>query len=555
MCGIWGFNRKGISATCQGAKVRGLDGSKERSNREITFGHSLLSISSRSIYSSQQEPKLPFKSFESLFTYNGEIFAFGSNIPQADDTSHLIKSIESIDPHDLHEKLGEILNSFNGFFAFAFYSKITSTVILARDRYGQKPLYYSTKDKNFYFSSSAIDCLEWFSPGYQYSSPFVHENRGGGVYIDEQNPFPGVFQVPAGHFVSINLKGSRLNLTDTKWYFPVKRLDAFKPVSLKYFEETTRELHDLLIDSIKLRSTSDSVLSLSGGVDSTLLAAIHSKKISPLPAYSLDVADHQFNELETVKAVAHYLRIPLHIVQNNVSIKDFVMGVHLLEASSFNCSFAGFIEFYRAIAANSRVCIEGHGADELFGGYPNFIRQLIIDKGIRGNYKELPHLLSSFTKTSSLGKAKTFISLLKGLFLHLKSNDNTEKLLDSFFWRTSLPMVLRTFDRIQMQSGIEGRSPFLDYRVVEFIQKQPLDYLFYEGEIKAPLKYLLDKEYNILRLLPTKKIGFTSSYKTVYQLTNQLSLSNFNEQSRRINQVEIFNAVMAKHARGDCLKM
>lgn len=551
MCGIWGSNHEIFDDHSLGAMRRGLDGSSSKKLKSIRFGHSLLSISSRPSFSNRTIPLLPHSTDNTLLTYNGEIFSIYSKRIISNDTLELINAFGDLCEDNILKDLPVLLNNFNGFFAIAYFVARSKTVYLIRDRFGQKPLYYSYHTNKYFFSSSALDCLYWRDPKYSYSSPLIHENRGGGLYIDEINPFPGVYQVPPGSFVKLQEISGQIIQSIHQWYFPVKRQSTSVRLSYTEFEDKCYELHDLLLDSIKLRSSCDAVISLSGGIDSTLLAAMYSRNIGSIPAFTLNVQDDQFSEISTVKKVANYLQIPLNIISNDFTFSDLIKSVYLLEMPSFNCSFIGFGEYYKQMSMHTRVCIEGHGADELFGGYPNFLRQLVVDYIFHSNFKRTHLLFSSLKDITETNNVQALISIIKGLLLNLTTKSSTEKLLIEFFTKTSLPMVLRTFDRIQIESGVEGRSPFLDYRVVEFIQNQSLDFLYYKGIAKSPLKYLLDKEYNLLQFLPKKKIGFTSSYKTLFQMFLNHGLTIDAKSARQLDQGQIFNSIIGNYSYDD----
>jgi asparagine synthase (glutamine-hydrolysing) len=536
MCGIFGIigsvedvNR--YKRCSESVKYRGPDDFESLSDNTgegLTFylAHSRLIING-----DLKRGKQPVKSLNgNILLFNGEIFDYDNKDYKGDfitDTERLSLDLDK-------DFSIEYLNKLNGFFAIVFYSKIEDSFYLIRDRFGEKPLYYHYSDGCLVFSSTG--------KGVQYSGHSEFSSfgfvRGGGIAYKEDEPAKNIKQVPAGHF----LKFSKSEVSLHQWY----KLTIDQSVhSQKDFSKLVDDFDLLLQDACRIRISDqrDIAVSISGGVDSTLildtisLVKSSDQKIVPF-TYSVD--DAEFNELDRVNKTISKLNMPNLCVVHEESLyqNDIDSLLRIVEFPSFNLSFFGYNVFYKRISKSGfRVVLEGHGPDEILGGYA--ISHVLYIVYCLRTLKMFRFFKAFISHKEIFGTSLIVVlkNILQNLFIsdvqNLVYNKNWE-----LFSTSSLPNVLRTFDRITMFNNLESRSPFLDYRVVRFLFSISPDFIFYNDKPKSILLHLLVKRgYKAENF--KRKIGFTSDFSKLYSAFGLTDVGdrhkNFNSAMRMVN--------------------
>lgn len=475
---------------------------------EITFGHTRLIITGDT--KNGQQPVVKEKM---VLTYNGEIFNFENvHINGISDTEVLADLLEG-------GISNEKLNSLNGFFAFSAYYPETKTLYLVRDRFGEKPLYYKLINDTLYFSSAAqpfkvLEAME-ISP--------IQESPGGGIIFNEIFPTKGVSQVPPGHLLCF--RDNQIEIR--KWYMPDFRNIAPK----NSYSHVVDAFEQTLFDAVRIRIKDQNsvAVSLSGGLDSTLIMDTI-KRIGGvnIEAFTLSTDDPRFNELRVVEQHASRIGVDLNVVlEPQHDIAQFNRCLEVLEFPSYNFSFVGYDSYYEAVRKKGiRVILEGHGPDEYLGGYAPMHLAYMAGRLLRGKLTSFQQGLKAHRDTFGGSSVRTTLaailasyrSILKGRF------PSGQKVNHQFFDLLSIPIVLRTFDRISMLNHIETRSPFMDYRLVEFGKSLPDEFLFYRGRTKSILRTILEsrgfKESDF-----GPKVGFTANYdKILWELCIQHGL-------------------------------
>lgn len=519
MCGIFGVRAShGRSATFMrlaelSNKYRGPDGSNSHQRKVngdiIHFGHTRLIITGDTRNGVQ-----PVENENHVLVYNGEIFNFDDvHVGGISDTELLSQLLQD----GISEQK---LNSLNGFFAFAIYYPKLDSIYLVRDRFGEKPLYYKCVDGELFFSSTA---KPFIALGIGNVSP-IKEVKGGGIMFDENNPVEGVKQLPPGHMLCF--KDGQCTLR--RWYRP----KPHKNYSKKDFTKVVDLYNEILLDAVRIRmKDQDSVaVSLSGGLDSTLVVDTV-KMIGGvnIEAYTLSTRDPRFDELEMVRHHANKIGVKLNVVQEPVhDISQFLRCFEVLEFPSYNLSFVGYDSYYEAVKnSGTRVIIEGHGPDEYLGGYATMFLGYMGGMLLRGKFDSFARALASCSKTFGITKGRAILSTLLAISRAISEGKlpTGGRLNRRFFDSLSLPLVLRTFDRMSMLNNIETRSPFMDYRLVELGHSLSDDLLFHNEKSKSVLRSVLEtRGFNDSDFGP--KIGFTASYDEL--LSDLCSLQGVN---------------------------
>ena len=431
-----------------------------------------------------------------------------------------------------------------GMFGLALWTESRRRLVLARDRMGVKPLYYSRRGDDIYFAS-------------ELKAIFVHPEIERTIDLDGLNCYLRLNWVPAPHTLVRDivklLPGHFLvwengqACTDCYWRCTPEPLAARTTL-----EEAKQRLDGLLQQSVKEHLVSDVPLGVwaSGGIDSsTILHYAAAASPSPLKTFSITFKGRSFDESRYVREVAH-------LYGTDHTEFDLTPGAELVDAiqqfayySDEPSADAGALPVW-FLSEMSRqqvtVALSGEGADELFGGYvtyiadryarlartiPGFLRRAaasaarlwpVSDDKISFEYK-----LKRFLEGSLLSPAEAHIfwngtfsaAELSTFFLHadpeplrrmlsdLPPGDDLDRFL-LFDQRYYLPDdILYKVDRMSMAHSMEVRPPFLDHRIVEFAAALPESYKVRGSELKFILRELMKGKLP-RSILYRKKTGF-----------------------------------------------
>ncbi len=475
MCGIAGFitqsnkyNFKSLSEMINSINHRGPDarGFFIDPKKGIYLAHCRLSIIDLSKNANQP---LTNEKNTIYLIYNGEIYNFKSLKNYLIKKGHQFRSKTDgeILIHLYEEEGLKFLHKLNGMFVFALFDKIKHRLILARDRIGIKPLYYFLTNQIFSFASE----IKAFKPLGEFSiSKFAIENLLRYQFLPNNHLtiLKNIYKLPPGHFLIYNL--SNRNFKIKKYW----KLSINKKIRNLNFNEALETFENLLIKSIKLRLIADVKIGimLSGGVDSSLIAALSSKFFSKQIFTFTAGFESKIDERKWAKKVADFIGSTHTELILNLSeiIKDIEnIAFYFDDLSSFD---AGLITNY-LIAKEIRkrgikVILLGEGADEIFGGYSWFglsqipfkffplpVKKFLFYYAISRNYSFDP--ISSF---------KEFNKILKSFSKEIK---NFFDLISYFEITFQLPNhYLMKVDKGSMMASIEARVPYLDHNLVEF---------------------------------------------------------------------------------------
>jgi asparagine synthase (glutamine-hydrolysing) len=544
MCGITGilaFTEEGkkyldkIDDAVKSLHHRGPDGSGVFRHGNVALGHTRLAIIDTSDAAAQ-----PFTSSDGRYTivFNGEIFNYkelraelekeGCTFRSRSDTEVLLT---------LYAKEGDnFLNKLNGFFAFAIYDSENSSIFLARDRYGEKPLYwgYSENSNAFYFASELRALYKLgVKPRLDHSALYAYLQLN---YIPPARPWSidyRIRQLKCGTtaLVKNGEKHPEIHLSD--WY----KHDA-EPTPPDY-ESSKSQLRAILDAAVQRRLISDVPIGsfLSGGVDSSIVSALAIRYKPKLQTFSIGFADEPyFDETEFAQKVAKHIGSQHHVFKlTNVDLLETLhVFLNNLDEPFADSSALAVNALAKYTKKHVTVALSGDGADELFGGYNkhaaefrareksisnslikagsflwhalpasrnsefgNRIRQLRkFSSGLKLNSKDRYWLwatLASQREVSSLwrGGAELYSSFDHQKKYLLDGIQNNEDMNEVF--RKDVEMVLEgdmlvKTDRMSMQHGLEVRSPFLDHDVMEFAMSLPSEYKINRHERKRILK-------------------------------------------------------------------
>jgi asparagine synthase (glutamine-hydrolysing) len=527
MCGIAGFlrhhshsraeDRELLSGMCAQIAHRGPDAEGMYFNGGTALGHRRLSI----IDVSGGEQPLGNEDGTVQVVFNGEIYNFlelradlarkGHQFRTRSDTEVLVH---------LYEEHGEAMPEFlNGMYAFAIWDARRQYLLLARDRLGKKPLYYSMSMPAmrlcFASEAKALLAVPGFSP--QLNEKAVADFLSLSYVPEPETIYRNVLKLPPAHTLLVTPSGSRLR----RYWAP-----QFTDGSGKSLDATVEELRCLAADSVSRRMISDVPLGafLSGGVDSSAVVGFMARNSAePIKTYSIGFNDKRFDELAYARMAAE---------QNATDHREEVVTPEIFEmldtlVKHFDEPFGDssaipMLYLSRMTRRYVTVALSGDGADELFGGYrryyfgvleeklrekfPGWFRRSVIHAGAQC-YPKFDFLPRPFRAKTLLGNLSqeigdayfTSMSTFRDGDLNsilacemassLKDYSPREEYRKRFAavahlhplqqmqavdFETYLPGdILVKADRTTMAYSLESRSPWLDYRLAELACSMP----------------------------------------------------------------------------------
>lgn len=505
MCGIFGTLNYRISeerfrSSLDLLKHRGPDGSGVWSSddQSVRIGHRRLAIIDTSIQGHQ--PMIANDRY--IISYNGEIYNYielrqslekkGIRFKTQSDTEVLLNLI-------INEGV-EALNQLNGMWAFVVYDKVEQSLLISRDRLGEKPLYFIHDKDKFAFASemkSLYNKLEEFNYNkdfinYYLANPFDNEWK-------QQTIIEGIQKFPAGYYAFFRNGKIEMN----RYYNPAELLQ--QPQRYKSINEAVDEFKLLFSSSCMMRMRSDVSVgsSLSGGIDSGLLVSTVAHQIpamqkdyhaviSSFPGSALDETDSAITVAQ--KAGIPYKKVN---VSPNLSPDQILKAVYDFEDIA-GTSPLPFYQTYQAFRENNiLVTLDGHGGDELFGGYP-----FDLQSKMRDDFPNIFRTRQTLQTINDMGGNDQRISIgLAWLNTYkeykrrraehepILGNINAySKQLHHSTFSGILPTLLRNYDKYSMRSGVEIRMPYLDYRIVEFAFRLPAHFKINNGFSKFILR-------------------------------------------------------------------
>jgi asparagine synthase (glutamine-hydrolysing) len=474
----------------------------------IAMGHSRLTIIDLSEASNQ-----PFLSEDGRYAlvFNGEIYnyvelkleleAIGIQFKTTGDTEVLMKAL-SIWGADAISKL-------RGMFAFAFADYQKKSILLARDRYGVKPLHVFRAGERCYFASEIKQftaLAEW--------TPYVNREIAlqfllyGVTDHRRETLFSGVERVLPGHFILLTLDQLDKGVQQA-WY------EEDKVNTYRSYSEAVESFRQSFIDSVKVHMRSDVPIGscLSGGLDSSSIVGVASSFFpdQSIRTFTATSELKKIDETKFVNAVLQRTTCEPYFVEPTATdlLQDLeALAWHQDEPFGGTSIYAQWCVFRLVKKEGVKVVLDGQGADELLAGYNSFLLTYLVSLIRRGRFMRF---IRQYTKIKNAGRAD-FMSIVKLVFyqstdakyfgwlgkrLKIASQNggnwinpilldekevkdpfrmgksfprNIHALSDHMINVSNLPMLLRFEDRNSMAHGVESRVPFVDKKVVKSVR-------------------------------------------------------------------------------------
>lgn len=508
MCGITGFYslshkfvREDLQKMTASLSHRGPDaeGIYIHDDGTIGLGHRRLSIIDLSSSANQ-----PMWSHDGRYAvvYNGEVYNFRELASKYNMETKTTSDTEVV--IELFSKVKEELpRLLNGMFAMGIYDAVHHQLFLIRDRLGVKPLYYFFDGKNFAFASEikALVSCTYIRERLRLNKKAIYNFLYSGFIPEPHTIYENIYRLPSGCFGVVNSSG--LNITS--YWKPEERIR--ENVRLD-FDSAKKELKELLESSVRYRMVSDVPFGtfLSGGIDSSTITAIaQSISTERVKTFSIGFSDAKFNESEYARRVAKHLGTDHH--EFTVTEKDALeLTERMMQAYDEPYADSSAIPTMlvsKLAKKHVTMTLSGDGGDELFMGYGAYTwadrldnplvkylrKPLALSLSLLGNrYKRAAKVLdynNEAHKKSHIFSQEQYFFSEKELHRLLRREFRKELLFaESFKTRRKLSPaesqamfdlkyylkddLLVKVDIASMQFSLETRTPFLDYRVVEF---------------------------------------------------------------------------------------
>ena len=555
MCGITGIIRKKsidniekIHESINRLKNRGPDDSGIwiSKDKNSVLGHTRLSIQDTSKKGSQP---MVSNCGNYIISFNGEVYNkeyLKNKIPKntrehlnsTSDTEILLNSL-------IHNGLKQTCQLINGMFSLVFYDLRKKSIFLARDKFGEKPLFYCLKGDLFCFAST-IDALKvYLGKENELDLNSIDYFLRYGYIQSSRSIFKEIKPILPSQIIEIDTVA--LELKDSFNYWKIS--DNFIQ---NHIESRTEDLFNIISKSVEERLVGDVDIGcfLSGGIDSSIIASIASKKSSKkIKTFSIGFENPKFDESKIARNISNYINSEHYEYKiSNKELFEFIPEISsATDQPLADSSLIPMLALCNLSSKQVKVCLSGDGADEMFGGYYRYRRALFLENNIKPydfiilrvlkfliiflnkiNYRntyydkfiKIQDLISTrniedlYDEISCLGIG---LNISKNLFTNtinrnIRNNFDNKDFLKLFLLcdlNHYLPEdLLVKSDRAAMHYSLEVRSPFLNPEILKiafgFESKNLMD--FNKG--KKPLREISKKIFPKDMILKRKK-GFS----------------------------------------------
>ncbi len=513
---------------------RGPDAQGIWNNDKVALAHNRLSIFD---LSKNGDQPMKSQSQKKIIVFNGEIYNWvelKNRIPNIrwkskSDTEVLV---EAYDKYGL-----KFFDYLNGIFSFAIYDLKKKEILVARDRLGVKPLYWTISNQQFIFSSEIKGILAYGAKKELCRKTLKDFLNNGLIDHSKNTLFKNIYQLEPGHFLRIKANGEIFK----KKYWNLKNIvnensENFRNKSKEFLLNIYQ---DLLNDSLRLELRSDVEIgtALSSGFDSSMLTYMIKKKINDFNTFT-----YGFNTNTDETYYAKKFSKSLNLKNYSIKLEENDLDNYLSkvissqEAPVTSIRVLAMHKMYETVKKNKiKVILEGQGGDELGAGYEYYYAPLFLDilkssNNYLDSFKKVQNILKKYKSINSENKyERLFNSLMYVLrpgiatqdgvpfvnhdvfhksFLNLKNdysikhefNSSVQSMQLIDIEKIILPRGLRFVDKASMASSVETRVPLLDHRLTEFSLSIPNNLKISENEtrffMKSFLKNKKDKEFS-----------------------------------------------------------
>ena len=562
MCGIYGYTsskekvdpdllrRMGNALLHRGPDDEG-ETIKDTAEISVGLGHKRLSVIDLS--SAGRQP-MANEDGTVWVTLNGEIYNFRELRKELKQKGHRFKSRSDAEVvvHLYEEKGADCLDRLEGMFAFALWDSRRRTLLLARDRFGKKPLHYAAVDGGIVFASEIKSLLEHPRVSREIDLQSMHKYLTYEYVPAPASIYRSIKKVEPGHYLLC--RGAEV---ESHKYWDIPLVDH--PLTDKTEAECADELEELLDQAVRTRLVSDVPvgLFLSGGIDSGLVAALAARAGPQLECFTIGFGEPSFDESGHAAQIARHLGMKQHVQMFHA--RDMLRLVpvlpSLLDEPLADPSILPLYLLSHFASKNVKVVLSGDGGDELFAGYPTYQAHQVVTYfdalpefvksalrftashlAVSHNYLSFDFKIKQFLKGIGISSEIRFF-LWRGAFSNMEMKELLTREVQAELGRHNayedifryvndsrlmkeverilylgIKLYLQdnnlvTVDRASMANGLEVRSPLLDHRFAEFSCLLPMEYKLRGLRTKHLLKKVAEK-YLPRAVVHRQKRGF-----------------------------------------------
>ncbi len=563
MCGIAGYLGKEFKQEIiidrtfkalhhRGPDFKGLYRTSDDHSNNLYLLHTRLKILDIEKRSNQ-----PYRLGASTLIFNGEIYNYleikalllkeGVRFETTGDTEVLAKAL-------VQWGIDLTLDKLEGMWAFAFYKQDSGNLYLCRDRFGEKPLYFTSQDDGIHFSSETKSLFQLLNRRLNFNFDQIHRHLINGyksIYKQNSTFFNEVQEVGRGQLIKIS---KDLKLTTKTYWKPSLKVNE----KLSY-SDSVEKVRENLRRSVSMRLRSDVPIAfcMSGGIDSNALISIASRENKfDVHGFTVSSSDERYNEDFLVKKAVKDLKISHTTVpiQKKNFLEDLKTLVNAHDCPVYTINYFLHWKLMKAISeAGFKVSISGTGADELFTGYYDhgnlFLKSMHDDpktfglalEGWKKNhlpYVRNKHLSDPFLYINNPDFREHIYddSKVYSNFLNKDWHENyheknyglgllRNRMLNELFHEI-VPVILHEDDLNSMYFSVENRSPFLDRQLFETAFSIPEHHLIQDGVKKSVLRDAVRTIVSEPILDNPKKVGFNGSIEDLLD-TNDPKVREF----------------------------
>jgi asparagine synthase (glutamine-hydrolysing) len=566
----------------RGPDARGLE-AFESSAATGMLGHVRLSIID---LAGGQQP-MSSGDGNTLLSFNGEIYNYLALKEELTAQGHIFseQSDTEVLLHAYQEWGTDCLHRLRGMFAFAIWDAKDECLLIARDQFGKKPLFYLEHENTLYFASEIKALLE--IPGVQVS---FNRQQLRNYTIYRYVPSPNTFiteisKLPAGSF----LTWKNSDIAIQKYFTPADAGTVLKQISA---EKATEEFWEILDESVHLRMAADVPFGafLSGGIDSSAIVALMSKHSSQqVKTFSIGFNESEYSELKYAAVIAEQFKTDHHefVVSQDDLMELLPEVIRFRDAPVCEPSDIPIYLLSKEARKTVKMVLTGEGSDEVLGGYPkhsfermvapfHMVPGLIRHKFIAPLVDALPYRFRRAKTAIRNMNIENFNERMPGWFgaLNTAQADSLVKLsgqaslpeltrskmhgslhnillFDQLSW---LPdNLLERGDRMTMAASLEARMPFMDIELAKFVATLPDEY-----RIKGrTTKWILRKAMESVLprdILERPKVGFRVPVNVWFQTTMKDYLRDHllgpDSISKSFYHFEVLQSLISDHIEG-----
>ena len=518
MCGIYGIVSRSLDETTLRNRLilmgnrqshRGPDGQKESvfscetSAENIYVGMGLCRLAILDLVTGMQP--IRSKADGCAIVCNGQVYNYIELRPRVADCDFVSRGDIEVALH-LYRKDGTaFLDALNGMYAGAIYDPARRRVLLFRDRFGVKPLYYAKSDEGFAFASEIRPLFAGLNIKPAINTKKLHTYFKYRYVPGNRCMFDRIYRVPPGSFLLFDLDSEEFEIFRYWNYRPHEKENAVK------LPEAADTFHELFEDAVRIRLRSDVELGsfISGGIDSSAVSSVAVTAQPALRLYTISFSEKKYDELPYVNHLLKTMNqrfagsMLTHAICGKEMLGELPGIIRSIEEPISLGTILPTNQLCALAGKDVKAVLTGEGADEIFGGYRKFMLEMAasrFDDFTSGQQEKLTRLFPELRNLLPFNNADpggryiasealfTEDELLRMLGFEsdsplfeedvrpaLSGNEHPVNAAIAYETRFRLPdyVVLR-LDKLAMRHSLETRTPLLDYRLAEFAAGLPV---------------------------------------------------------------------------------